>query len=619
MQSAQLFMRHFMAVLTVSELNDRAMQLVRKHADLQLLLIEGEIANLKIQNSGHLYFSLRDGECSVRAVMFRHLAENLRFQPRNGMQVIVAAGADIYPANGIFQLHVTDMLLQGLGTVQRGLQQRERKLRAEGVFDQSVKKQIPEELNKIGLVTSSKGAVLQDMLRVLERRCPLAEIIVFPAQVQGKQAETEICQALALADSKGCDVLILGRGGGSAENLDVFNSENIVRTVYRCKTPVISAIGHETDITLVDIAADLRAATPSVAAELASQTEYPEILLPDRKQVISVCQVQTGDRLKICLPDGCITVKVESEENHVMNEFVNKQLKEYAERVENYMLSAMNSMQKKTERNAMHVENLFDAMRYSLTAGGKRIRPALVYAFCHACGGDLKSADAAACAMEMTHTSSLIFDDLPSMDNDDFRRGKPSCHKAFGEATAILAGDALICMPFALLADNAELHAEQKIAVIQVLSECEGISGMVGGQMLDMQFEQQEQVKPEELEIMCLGKTGALMQASCQMGCICGGGSPEQIQAAGNYGNYVGLAFQIIDDILDVTSTSEQLGKPVGSDLEENKTTFVTLMGIEHAKVRAMELTKLAHEQLNSFADADFLHALTDALLVRVQ
>lgn len=294
-----------------------------------------------------------------------------------------------------------------------------------------------------------------------------------------------------------------------------------------------------------------------------------------------------------------------------------QQLSAYAERLETYMMQQVDAMEQGSGN--MELSQLYAAMRHSLSAGGKRIRPALIYAFCAACGGDLSNADAAACAMEMTHTSSLIFDDLPAMDDDDLRRGKPSCHKAFGEATAILAGDALIVAPFAILCAEEQLSPEQRIAVMAALADREGANGMVGGQLMDMQFETQETVTPEELETMCLGKTGALMRAACEMGCICGGGSAEQIAAAGNYGAYVGLAFQIIDDILDVTSTAEQLGKPIGSDAEENKTTFVTLLGIEQAKARAAELTALAHQQLDSFADTEFLHALTDELLVRVQ
>lgn len=295
---------------------------------------------------------------------------------------------------------------------------------------------------------------------------------------------------------------------------------------------------------------------------------------------------------------------------------VKTQLKEYAARLENEMLGRVAGMQASTE---MKLDALYDAIRHSLSAGGKRIRPVLIYEFCRICGGTPEQADAAACAMEMTHTSSLIFDDLPAMDDDDMRRGKPSCHKAFGEATAILAGDALIAAPFQLIAEDRQLTAEQKISLISVLAEREGANGMVGGQLMDMQFETQESVTAEELTTMCLGKTGALMEASCKMGCICGGGTPEQQEAAAAYGRSIGLAFQMIDDILDVTSTAELLGKPIGSDAQEDKKTFVTVLGIEEAQKRAKELTEFAHAQLEGFADTEFLHALTDALLVRVQ
>ncbi|MBE6825466.1 MAG: polyprenyl synthetase family protein [Ruminococcus sp.] len=296
---------------------------------------------------------------------------------------------------------------------------------------------------------------------------------------------------------------------------------------------------------------------------------------------------------------------------------VKEQLGQYAARVETYILEQVAAMQKAAA--GMDTDMLYDAMRHSLSAGGKRIRPALIYAFCEVCGGSLQAADSAACAMEMTHTSSLIFDDLPAMDDDDLRRGKPSCHKAFGEATAILAGDALICAPFMILAQDAGLTAEQKVALISVLAEREGAAGMVGGQLMDMQFETMEKVTAEELETMCLGKTGALMEASCKMGCLCAGGTPEQIQAAGEYGKSVGLAFQIIDDILDVTSTAEMLGKPIGSDAEEEKKTFVTILGIEEARKRAQALSEHAHAQLDMFENTEFLHALTDELLVRVK
>ena len=294
-----------------------------------------------------------------------------------------------------------------------------------------------------------------------------------------------------------------------------------------------------------------------------------------------------------------------------------KQIAAYAQRVEKYMNEQLAAI--KSRRGALATDDVFAAMHHSLSAGGKRIRPTLIYAFCEACGGKAEDADAAACAMEMSHTASLIFDDLPSFDDDDLRRNQPSCHKAFGEATAILAGYGLICAPFEIISAEERLTGEQRAALMRVLAANEGVNGMVGGQLMDKHFKTRKNVTLEELQTMCLGKTGALMQASCEMGCICGGGTPEQISAAGEYGRNIGLAFQIIDDILDVTSTEEQLGKPIGSDAEENKFTFVNLLGIEQAKQKAAEISGLAHSQLDCFADASFLHALADALLVRLQ
>jgi geranylgeranyl diphosphate synthase type II len=254
----------------------------------------------------------------------------------------------------------------------------------------------------------------------------------------------------------------------------------------------------------------------------------------------------------------------------------------YAQRIEAYMNEQLTAI--KSRRGELATDDLFAAMNHSLSAGGKRIRPVLIYAFCEACGGKDEDADAAACAMEMSHTASLIFDDLPSFDDDDLRRNKPSCHKAFGEATAILAGYSLLCAPFEIIGAEERLSGEQRAALMRLLAANEGVNGLAGGQLMDKCFETRDNVTLSELQTMCLGKTGALMQAACEMGCICGGGTPEQIKAAGEYGRNVGLAFQIIDDILDVTSTEEQLGKPIGSDAEENKFTFVNLLGIEKAK-----------------------------------
>ena len=262
-------------------------------------------------------------------------------------------------------------------------------------------------------------------------------------------------------------------------------------------------------------------------------------------------------------------------------------------------------------------KNLIEAMNYSLEAGGKRIRPVLVYAFCEALGGDYKKAAAPAAAIEMIHTFSLIHDDLPAMDNDDFRRGKLSCHKAHGEAMAILAGDALSVLPFEIIADDASLVPEQKVKLISALAKAVGKDGMIGGQVIDMENEQRNDVDETNLRNMYRHKTGQLIAVSCVMGGICADGPVEKLKTASDYAFKLGLAFQIIDDILDVTSSAEVLGKPIGSDEEENKTTFVTLYGVEKAKEIAAHITEEAMKLLEDFENNKFLRELTEMLLKR--
>ncbi|MCM1006983.1 MAG: polyprenyl synthetase family protein [Ruminococcus flavefaciens] len=294
-----------------------------------------------------------------------------------------------------------------------------------------------------------------------------------------------------------------------------------------------------------------------------------------------------------------------------MSEFKNK-FSEYIDFTEKH-LKKYNVCQESEKSQ----KTLIDAMNYSLEAGGKRIRPVLVYAFCEACGGDYKTAAAPACAIEMIHTFSLIHDDLPAMDNDDFRRGKPSCHKAFGEAEAILAGDALSVLPFEIIADDNSLTDMQKIRIISVLAKAVGKNGMIGGQVIDMENEKRNDVDEENLRNMYRHKTGELISVSCMMGCICAGADDEAIAAASEYGYKLGLAFQIIDDILDVTSTAEELGKPIGSDSQENKTTFVTLYGVEKAQDIAGNITEEAMLLLEKFGNNQFLKDLTSMLLKR--
>lgn len=260
---------------------------------------------------------------------------------------------------------------------------------------------------------------------------------------------------------------------------------------------------------------------------------------------------------------------------------------------------------------------LTSAMRYSLEAGGKRIRPVLVTEFCRLCGGTAEMAAAPAAAIEMIHTFSLIHDDLPAMDDDDFRRGRPSCHKAFDEATAILAGDALAVLPFQIIADDPVLDSTTKVRLISDLAVSTAGQGMIGGQMIDIANETRDDVDEENLRYMYSLKTGQLIRTACRMGCIAAGADDEKIKLADSYASKLGLAFQIIDDILDVISTEEELGKPVGSDAENNKTTFVSVMGIENAKAEADKLTSEALEVLDAFQDSGFLKALTSELLDR--
>ncbi len=258
-----------MAVLTVSQINRYLASRISGDRNLAHFLLRGEISNFRAYPSGHCYFSLKDESSVIRAVMFRRAAALLRFQPEDGMKVVVSAGLTVYERDGIYQLNVTDIQPEGAGAAAVALAQRKEKLRAAGLFEESSKRPLPPLPQVVGVVTSSAGAALQDILHVLGRRCPLVQVKVFPVQVQGDAAAASIAAAVRFAGTQGCDVLIVGRGGGAAEDLDVFNAECVAYAIHDCPVPVISAVGHETDVTIADAAADRRAPTPSAAAELA--------------------------------------------------------------------------------------------------------------------------------------------------------------------------------------------------------------------------------------------------------------------------------------------------------------------------------------------------------------
>jgi len=284
-----------------------------------------------------------------------------------------------------------------------------------------------------------------------------------------------------------------------------------------------------------------------------------------------------------------------------------ERIAEYKAFIENYLTEFY------AQLHDLPQNSLFDAMEYSLLAGGKRLRPVLAMEFCRMCGGNWQQAAPFAAAVEMIHTYSLIHDDLPSMDNDDFRRGRPTNHKVYGEAMAILAGDALLTDAF-MVASTAQLAEPKDMAfAIGMLAECAGSMGMVGGQVLDIGSEERELTEQEVIDIQTR-KTGALINAACVLGTIAGGGSEEQVDAAARFAAGLGMAFQIRDDMLDVIGTQEEMGKGVGTD--ETKNTFVRLYGLEKCEELVDSYTQYAIDALAAFQDTgdiiELARSLTD-------
>ena len=265
--------------LTVGQLNSYIKEMFSQNPILSNICIKGEISNFKRHTSGHLYMSLKDDTGVVRAVMFRSAAAGLKFNPENGMKVKADGRVAVYERDGQYQLYINSMTPDGLGDLHAAFEQLKQKLQAEGIFDPEHKKAIPRYPRRVGVVTAPTGAAVRDIINILSRRFPYADIILFPVLVQGDGAADSIADAIRyLNGSEAADVLIVGRGGGSIEDLWAFNEEKVARAIYASEIPVISAVGHETDFTIADFAADLRAPTPSAAAELAvpSQKELAE-------------------------------------------------------------------------------------------------------------------------------------------------------------------------------------------------------------------------------------------------------------------------------------------------------------------------------------------------------
>lgn len=289
-----------MAIITVSGLNRYVKMLLEQDAHLSPVMVSGEISNfVNHYKSGHLYLSLKDESALVKAVMFRTHASRLQFKPENGMKVIVRARVSLYEKDGSYQLYIEDMQPDGVGALQLAYEQLKKQLTEEGLFDPARKKPLPPYPMRVGVITSPTGAAVRDMLNVLARRFPLAKVVFMPVLVQGEDAPPQLAAAVEKMNrEQAADVILIGRGGGSLEELWAFNTETVCRAVAASQIPVISAVGHETDFTLCDFAADLRAPTPSAAAELA---------VPDRQELLAKLS-QTDARLQL-LMQGSIRQK----------------------------------------------------------------------------------------------------------------------------------------------------------------------------------------------------------------------------------------------------------------------------------------------------------------------
>ena len=296
-------------VLSVTQLNEHIRALLDADGLLSDVCVRGELSNYKIYPSGHHYFTLKDSESSLRCVMFKSSASRLRFRPENGMSVTVFGRVSVYPRDGAYQLYCTGIMPEGVGDLQIAFEQLKQKLASEGLFDPAHKKPLPPFPAKIAIITSSAGAAVHDMIRILGHRWPMTKIILLPVRVQGVEAPPEIAGAIRYANEfQIADLIITGRGGGSIEDLWAFNDERVARAIYDSRIPVISAVGHEPDVTISDYVADRRASTPSNAAEIAvpDQNEIMELLRSGQamhKQIAQLKERLNGFRQKRVLTD----------------------------------------------------------------------------------------------------------------------------------------------------------------------------------------------------------------------------------------------------------------------------------------------------------------------------
>jgi len=305
----------------------------------------------------------------------------------------------------------------------------------------------------------------------------------------------------------------------------------------------------------------------------------------------------------------------------VMTDDLRASQREFQFDLETYLTERQAQVESALDRSlpVVYPEKIYDAMRYSLLAGGKRLRPILCLATCELTGGTIEMAMPTACALEMIHTMSLIHDDLPAMDNDDYRRGKLTNHKVFGEDVAILAGDGLLAYAFEHVAiETKNVPADRLLKVVAMLGRAVGAAGLVGGQVVDLECEGKMDVSLETLNFIHNHKTAALLEASVTSGAVLAGASEDDLQRLLRYAQNIGLAFQIVDDILDITSTQEELGKTAGKDLAAQKATYPSIWGLEESRRQAARLVDEAKAELNPFGEkADALIAIADFITAR--
>lgn len=357
---------------SVTQINQYIKNLFIRDRILNNLYIKGEVSNCKYHTSGHIYFTLKDAQGQLACVMFAGQRRGLTFRLEEGQSVIVLGSISVYERDGKYQLYANEIMLDGLGKLYERYEKLKKDLEAEGLFDQKHKKKIPPFPKRIGIVTASTGAAIQDIINISKRRNPYVQLILYPAQVQGVGAAESVARGIAALDKLGVDIIIAGRGGGSIEDLWAFNEEIVARAIYHCKTPIISAVGHETDVTIADFVADLRAPTPSAAAELAvndymaflsTVREYKRLLSKAMAQKVTYNRTKVNEfKLRLYYVSPMYQIKqkrqylIEAEQK--LQQRINLKLKEKRHKMELYItkLEALSPLSKLSKGYALVVD-----------------------------------------------------------------------------------------------------------------------------------------------------------------------------------------------------------------------------------------------------------------------